>query len=65
MAILDLDKIIFTKPETGIHCIKCGGDLKKTDKKQLLGRIIMIATFGKAKGTYYQCVCCKKKYMVI
>jgi hypothetical protein len=65
MAILELDKIIIKKPDTGIHCTNCGGDLKNTNKKKLLGWIITITTFGKVNSKHYQCEICKKKYLVI
>jgi uncharacterized protein with PIN domain len=65
MAILELDKIIFKKPETGIRCIQCGGDLKQNGKIKLSGKIIALITFGKIKIRHYQCDNCKKKYIVL
>jgi uncharacterized protein with PIN domain len=65
MTILDLDKIIIQKPDTGIHCLNCGGDLKKTDKKTFRGRFIAFITLGKVTTSQYQCVNCKKKYIVL
>ena len=65
MAILELDKIIFNKPDTGIHCSKCGGDLKQENKKKLLGWVIRILTLGRVKSKHYRCENCKKKYIVL
>jgi hypothetical protein len=65
MAIIDLDKIIFKKPSTGIYCTECGGDLKATDIKKIWGKIISVASFGWIKPRQYQCENCKKKYLVI
>jgi hypothetical protein len=65
MAILDLDKNIFQKPDTGIHCINCGGDLKETGTMKIVQRIIVFIGFEKLKGRNYQCENCKKKYTVI
>jgi hypothetical protein len=65
MAILELDKIIIKKPDSGIQCIHCGGDLKQTGKIKLLAKIITIITLGKIKIRHYQCENCKKKYIVL
>jgi DNA-directed RNA polymerase subunit RPC12/RpoP len=65
MAILELDKIIINKPDTGIHCTNCGGDLKETGKLKIVQRVIVFIGFRKLKGHKYQCENCKKKYTVI
>jgi len=65
MAILELDKIIFQKPDTGIHCIECGGDLKQIGKTKLLGKLIAWITLGKVSIRRYQCDNCKKKYIIL
>jgi ribosomal protein S27E len=65
MAILELDKIIIKKPDTGIQCIHCGGDLKQNGKIKLLGKIVAFITFGKVRIRNYQCENCKKKYIVL
>ena len=65
MAILEIDKIIIKKPDTGIHCINCGGDLKLTFKKELLAKIIACITLGKVRIKHYQCDNCKKKYIIL
>jgi uncharacterized protein with PIN domain len=65
MAILELDKIIFTKTVIGIVCTKCGGDLKPTGKKYLSDKIIAVISLGKVKIRHYQCNNCKKKYIIL
>jgi hypothetical protein len=65
MAILELDKIIIKKPDTGIQCSHCGGDLKQYGKIKLLDKIIACITLGKVKIRHYQCDNCKKKYIVL
>jgi uncharacterized protein with PIN domain len=65
MAILDLDKIIFTKYSDGVRCNYCGGDLKKTIHPKLIGRVISFLTFGKIKTGHYQCENCKKRYTIL
>jgi len=65
MAILELDKIIIKKPDTGIHCINCGGDLKENGKLKLSGKIIAWITLGIVRIGHYQCENCKKKYIVL
>jgi uncharacterized protein with PIN domain len=65
MAILELDKIIFTKTVIGIVCTKCGGDLKPTGKNNLPDKIITIVSLGKVKIRHYQCDNCKKKYIIL
>jgi len=65
MAILELDKIIFTKTVIGIVCTKCGGDLKPTGKKHLSDKVFNVVSFGKVKIRRYQCDNCKKKYIIL
>jgi hypothetical protein len=65
MAILELDKIIVKKSDTGIHCVKCGGDLKQNGKINLPEKIISSITLGKVRIRHYQCDNCKKKYIVL
>jgi hypothetical protein len=65
MAILELDNIIIKKPDTGIQCMHCGGDLKQSGKIKLSAKIIAFITLGKIKIRHYQCDNCKKKYIVL
>jgi len=65
MAILELDKIIIKKPDTGIHCMHCGGDLKQYGKIKFSEKIIARLTFGKVIIRHYQCDNCKKKYIIL
>ena len=66
MAILELDKIIIKKPDTGIHCMNCGGDLLQTHHPlHLPEKIIAWVTLGNLKIIHYQCENCKKKYIVL
>ena len=65
MAILELDKIIIKKPETGIHCANCGGDLRKIGRIKIIQQIVVFIGFRKLAGHKYECDNCKKKYTVI
>jgi DNA-directed RNA polymerase subunit RPC12/RpoP len=65
MAILDLDKILIRKQHSGIACIYCGGDLIKTDKPKLIGKIISWLTLGKIKTGHFRCENCKKKFTIL
>ena len=65
MAILDLDKIVFKKPDNGIRCLRCGGDLKQIEKMTWFGKMAAFVILGKANMRHYQCDNCKKKYIVI
>ena len=65
MAILELDKIIIKKPDTGIHCINCGGDLKQNNQIKLLRKIIAFISLAKLRIGHYQCDNCKRKYMIL
>lgn len=65
MAILELDKIIISNPDTGIKCNQCGGDLKKTTKVKFTGKIIAWFTSKRRKSRHYECDNCKKKYTLI
>lgn len=65
MAILELDKISLSKPDTGIKCMHCGGDLQKTTKINLTGKIITWLTLMRRKSRHYECENCKKKYTIL
>jgi uncharacterized protein with PIN domain len=65
MAILELDKIIISKPDTGIKCIQCGGDLKETTKVKLSVKIRAWFYTFRLKNHHYECENCKKKYSII
>lgn len=65
MAIFELDKMTFTNPDTGIKCIQCGGDLKKTTKVKLTVKLIAWFSVLCLKNRHYECDNCKKKYTII
>jgi uncharacterized protein with PIN domain len=65
MAILDLDKMLIRKQYSGILCSNCGGDLKKTIKPNMVGKLISWLTGGYIKAGHYQCENCKKRYTII
>lgn len=65
MAILNLEKIVFTKTIIGITCKRCGGNLKAKEKKSFTEKIITVLTLGTIKTKLYQCERCKKFHTVI
>lgn len=64
MAILDLDNISFKKTIIGINCIKCGGNLKESEKARMIRRFITMFSLGVKKPRCYECENCKSKFIV-
>jgi hypothetical protein len=65
MAILELEKIKLSKPESVIKCIHCGGDLKETTKVKWSVKIRALFYSLRLKNRYCECDNCKKKYTII
>lgn len=65
MSLLDLDKIIIKRTVQGIRCHACGGNLIRTNKICVLGRLVKIASLGKLQPACYECETCKRRYTLL
>jgi hypothetical protein len=60
MAIPGIENIIFKKPDEGIHCLYCNGNLKQSDKIKWFGKLIAGLILGKVSIMQNLCDNCKK-----
>lgn len=65
MGLLDLDKIIVKRTIIGIRCATCGGNLRVSSKKSVVGQLAKTLSLGSLNPQNYECEICKKRYVLL
>lgn len=65
VAILNLDKVVFSKPYEGVRCGYCGGYLRETLHPKIFAKLLAQFTLGKIKLGHYQCKNCNKRFTIL